>query len=219
MKTYLTYIAILASLFQNCASKKYQSEQVALTKYEFIDSVIYQPEKRILVGIFSDEKSRTVSIHLLQRSDKGLTILQCIDSLYSHFGDTTPVFEDLNQDGLTDVKLVIGSGSRGANVFYHVLVQETTNRLLYIRGADHIPNVMYDSTERAITGAYFYAGVSFVDYELENDTLIEISGTDVSADSIWTVREHYKLDANKAKVVVNRDSIKDGGVGLYQRYE
>jgi len=214
MKTYLTCIAILVFV-QNCDSKKDHASSVDIAKYEFIDSVVYQPKSKILVGISSsDQEEHRVSIQLLQRTEEGLKVIQAIDSLDTQFGNTIPIFKDFNQDGLMDIKLEYGSGARGANTLSHLLIQEPTGLLRYIKGSSDIPNIELDSMKHIITGTYFYAGISFVDFVLKKDTLIGVSGTDVSVDSIWTIREHYKFEGSK-QVILSRDSVADNGEGMY----
>ena len=220
MKVRITSIAILVfALVQNCATSVKHLDRTTLNKYDFLDSLVYQPRKKILIGIFSsDQETHSVTIDVLQRSDAGLTIIQTIDSLDSQFGETTPVFEDLNEDGLRDIKLQQGSGARGANVLFHVFLQDTTGQLKYIKGSNVIPNIEFDSVRHMITGTYFYAGTSFVDFKLNKDSLLEISGTTVSLDSVWTIREHYKLVETGDKVIISKDSVEDWGEGLYNRY-
>jgi hypothetical protein len=139
--------------------------------------------------------------------------------LDSQFGDSEPFFEDFNRDGLKDVKLKLGSGARGANTLFHLLTQDTSGKLNYVRGSTEIPNLEFDTLRQVVMGTYFYAGVSFVDFKLVKDSLIQISGVDVSVDSTWTHREYYTIDDKGIRTIVKRDSVQDNGDGLYTREE
>jgi len=217
MRIYLTCIMILA-IAQSCVVNNVQFNQADLNRYDFVDSMVYQPQKKILIGIFSSEHDHKVNIALLQRSDKGLSLFQVIDSLDSQFGNTEPILEDFNHDGLVDMSLPYGAGARSANTLSYLFIQEPAGTLKYIKGSSDIPNIAVDSTSHLITGTYYYAGMSFVDFEIDKDTLVEISGTNVSVDSIWTIREHYKIE-NRKQTVIKKDSIADNGEGLYVRYQ
>jgi hypothetical protein len=73
----------------------------------------------------------------------------------------------------------------------------------------------FDTLRKVVTGTYFYAGVSFVDFKLVKDSLIQISGVDVSADSSWTIREYYGIGDKGNRIIIKRDSVEDNGEGLY----
>lgn len=217
MKKYLIYITLIL-LGQSCDKGRGQFDKVDLKKYDFIDSTKYRPESKILVGTYSD-REHEVTIDVLQYSDNAIKIIQTIGPLDSQWGDTELIFEDFNQDGLKDLKLKSGSGARGANTLYHLLMQDTTSKLYYVRGSTEIPNLEFDTLRQVVMGTYFYAGVSFVDFKLIRDSLIQTSGIDVSVDSTWTYREYYSIDDNGKRTIIKRDSVKDNGEGLYTRKE
>jgi hypothetical protein len=215
MKGYLIYITLIV-LGQSCDKGKGQLDKADLKKYDFVDSTKYRPGDKILLGIYSAHEHE-IAIDLIQNSDNKIGIVQTIGPLDSQFGDTEPFFEDFNQDGHLDLKLKYGSGARGANELFHLLIQDHTGKLNYVKGSAHIPNLEYDTIRHIIMGTYFYAGTSFVDFKLVKDSLTEISGVDVKADTIWTFREYYRVDENGNRTIFKRDSVADSGEGLYSR--
>jgi hypothetical protein len=154
---------------------------------------------------------------VLRQTNGELELVQTIGPLDSQFGDTELFFEDFNQDGLKDLKSKQGSGARGANTLFHLLIQDTTAKLNYVRGSTEIPNLEFDTVRKMVMGTYFYAGVSFVDFKLVKDSLIQSSGVDVSADSVWTIREYYSINDKGNRITIKRDSVADNGDGLYTR--
>jgi hypothetical protein len=217
MKKYLIYVTLIL-IVQSCGKGQGQQDRVDLKKYDFIDSTKYRPGNKILVGAYSNSEHE-VAIDVLRHANSEFQVIQTIGPLDSQFGDTELFFEDFNQDGLKDLKLKSGSGARGANTLFHLLIQDTTAKLNYVRGSTEIPNLEFDTTRKVIMGTYFYAGVSFVDFKLVKDSLIQISGVDVSADSVWTVREYYSIDDKGNRIIIKRDSVEDNGEGLYTREE
>jgi hypothetical protein len=216
MKKFIYCLTILI-LGQSCQNRKNQKEKVDLKKYSFIDSTKYRPDKKLLIGVFSNQKQK-VTIDLLDNSNNELRIIQTIGPLDSEFPHIKPLFEDINHDGLSDVKAEFGYAARGSNNVCHLLIQDKSGKLIYIRGSTRIPNLEFDSLRQIITGTYFYGGTSFVDFNLGNDSLIMISGIDVSSpDGIWTVREHYTFDDHGNKIVVKKDSVNDRGRGVFSR--
>ncbi len=200
----------------SCDQKKSEVVHVDIKKYDFIDSTEYQPEKKVFVGVYSNHEYR-VTIEVLQHSDNQFKIIQTIGPLESQFGNTKPDFEDYNQDGLPDLKLKYGSGLRGANTLFRLFVQDTTSRLIYIKGSEAISNLEFDIERQVVTGTFYYSGISFVDFKFLTDSLIETSGVDVLADSVWTYREYYIIDSLGKKTIVRKDSVKDGGEGGFTR--
>jgi hypothetical protein len=215
MRKYLIYITLI---FAGQSCDKGKGQKVDLKKYDFVDSTTYRPESKILVGTYSDRKHE-INIDVLQYSDNEIKIIQTIGPLDSQFGDSEPFFEDFNRDGLKDVKLKLGSGARGANTPFHLLTQDASGKLNYVRGSTEIPNLEFDTLRQVVMGTYFYAGVSFVDFKLVKDSLIKISGVDVSVDSTWTHREYFTIDDKGISTIVKRDSVHDNGDGLYTREE
>lgn len=192
------------------------SRQV-LEEYDYVDSTTYRPDKQLILAIKAIPDAYNISIHIFQKAE-GLRLYQAIDSLDSRFGNSSPIFEDFNEDGLADVKIGYGSGARGANELYHLLLQDAaTGKLSYVKGSAAIPNLSFDRERNTITAEYYYGGTSFIDLRLQNDSLVEIRGVNVSANNDYTFREFYEYDEKRKRVLIKRDSVQDGGEGLYSR--
>ena len=71
---------------------------------------------------------------------------------------------------------------------------------------------------QTITSTAYWAGTSFVDYVLKNDSLIPTEGVDVYFQPPnWTVREYYSFDPKGEQRITRRDSVHDDSEGLYSR--
>jgi hypothetical protein len=184
----------------------------------YTDSSHYRPDKDIILQIKGMDDQHMILINLFKVTAGEIELIQSFDSLDSQFGDVEPIFEDFNQDGFVDIKIKCGTGARGANELYHLLTQDMeTGKLTYIKGSSSIPNIYFDTERKSITGVYYYNGTSFIDYKIEKDTLVEISGVDISTDDTWTYREYYIYNGQGSRILIRKDSIRDHGEGLYSR--
>jgi len=184
--------------------------------YGFVDSTTFKVSGRFLA--FRATADRLVYIDIYRLGAAGLERLQSYDSLDSHFGNTRPVIEDINADGLLDFKLNYGSGARGSNEFYQVFIQDSLGRFTKIRNAEEKPNIAYDTLRKRITTTAYWAGTSYVDYILEGDSLIATEGLDVYfKPEHYTMRKYYRYDSLGNPVVYRLDSTADDGSSLYSR--
>lgn len=190
-----------------------------LNTYEFVDSTRLWPHHKLILAIKSKPYDHKLFIHVYNLSDTGLRLVQSFDSLDTQFGETTPEFENFNSDPLIDFKIHSGTGARGSNLFYYVFIQEPTSHLLTrVRNTDGKPNLTFDTTRQTITSTAFWAGTSFVDYELKSDSLVPTEGVDVYfKPPNWTVREYYEFDSFGKQHTVRIDSVPDDREGLYSR--
>jgi hypothetical protein len=183
----------------------------ALRGYDFVDSTTFRTSGMIL-AIRSTPAPHTVSIDIFQRQADTLTVVQSIDSLPSQFGETEPVFRDFNGDSFRDFKLARGYGARSSNVYYYLFLQSpSTNLFTRIRGSESYPNVDYDPVRHTITACAYYAGTTYTDLEVVNDSIVPYGGVDISYGAEWITREYYSIDATGKRVMKKRDSIPNDG--------
>ncbi|MBK7241985.1 MAG: hypothetical protein IPI00_17950 [Flavobacteriales bacterium] len=190
-----------------------------LNNYQFVDSMNIWPDQKFLLAIRTEPYDHKLFIHVYHRSDTELRSVQSFDSLDIQFSEAVPVFEDLNSDLSMDFKVPYGTGGRGSDQFYYLFVQDPTTHLLTrIKNSYAKPNLCYDTVRQTITSTAYWAGTSFVDYVLKNDSLIPTEGVDVYFQPPnWTVREYYSFDPKGEQRITRRDSVHDDSEGLYSR--
>jgi len=130
-------------------------------------------------------------------------------------------FTDFNNDGLKDIKIVRGTGVRGSNVLNYLYIQKEEKNgesvFEYVKGSDYPPNLSYDTSRKMIEATMFHGAVTFVDYKIAGDSLVELGGLDVNVDIDWVIRTHYVIDKTGTRVETKVDStFRDFG-NMYSR--
>lgn len=64
---------------------------------------------------------------------------------------------------------------------------------------------------------HFIGGVTFEDYKVIGDSLVEHGGVDVTGDEEWVIRIHYKMDNSGVRQEFYRDSVYDDYENFYVR--
>ncbi len=162
-----------------------------------------------------------VYIYTLTAKDK-LHEIQHIDSLSAHsilFG--VRAYADYNSDGLKDLLIVYGTGARGGNTLNYLFTQRKLNAdkvvFEYVRGSWYPPNLHFDTSTGMIESTMLHGGVTFVDYKIIGDSLVEQGGTEVTGDDKWVIRIHYKIDSIGSRVELRRDSAYDDYENFFTR--
>jgi hypothetical protein len=157
-----------------------------------------------------------------QKKPDWLTLIQHIGSLSADdalFGIRT--FRDFNEDGLKDLLVIYGTGAGGSNELNYLFVQKyAENRrayFKYVKASDYPPNLHYDTARKVVESTMFHGGVTFVDYKVIGDSLVEQGGVDVTAEEKWVIRIHYLIDKHGNRIETKRDSVYDGFEDFYSR--
>lgn len=161
------------------------------------------------------------SIEIYENSTHGIyELIQVIDSLRSNRSFKFSSFEDYNNDGLKDMKVIYGSGARGANVLNYIFLQKHKNNrtyFTYLIGSESRPNLTYNISRNVVESIRYHGGVTFEDYTIEDDSLMLLSSIDARVDSIWTIRSHYVYTNSCVRLLKKVDSIRDNGKGVFSR--
>lgn len=132
------------------------------TPNNIIDSSFYQLDDKLMVKVFtykpiSNPQEMFGRIEVYEKFyDSVYKEAQVIDSLevISRLIVQTPM--DYNNDGLNDLRVLFGSGARGANGYYHIFLQSSTiyGRVLFttLKGAKKCPNLIYNADRGVIEG-------------------------------------------------------------------
>ncbi|WP_276135293.1 hypothetical protein, partial [Polluticoccus soli] len=161
-----------------------------------------------------------IFIYKLNRPGE-LSLIQHIDSLHAEFIFGIDTFTDFDNDRRKDLLVAYGFGARGSNKLNYLFVQrEKENKATYfeyVRGSDYPPNLYYDTARKVIESTMFHGGVTFVDYKVIEDSLVELGGVDVTGDEKWVIRIHYLIDGYGNRIETKRDSVFDGFDDFYSR--
>lgn len=197
--------------------------EVAAIRLKDIDSSFERLDDKLYARCVYHDSTQLgeVYIYTLTAEDKLLEI-QHIDSLPAHsilFG--VGVYADYNSDGLNDLLIVYGSGARGGNTLNYLFTQKKLNAnnvvFEYVRGSWYPPNLRFDTSKGMIESTMLHGGVTFVDYKIIGDSLVEQGGTEVTGDDKWVIRIHYKIDSSGQEVELGRDSVYDNYENFYTR--
>lgn len=205
-------------LFIACTERKKVDTielKTILNQYEYIDSTHMNHQ---ILAIRSEPYEHRLYVHMYKRTADGYVLSAAFDSLASQWGDISPIFEDFNVDMLMDFRISCGTGARGSNVFYYIFLQDSSGHLVKVKGTDETPNIHYDSVNNSLTSVAYWAGTSFVDYEIIADSLVPLKGVDVYfKPPNWTIHKRYQYLKYGEQAVVGVDSVADDAEGLYSR--
>lgn len=147
--------------------------------------------------------------------------IQVIDSLSQNFLFGINNIDDYNEDKFNDITIMYGTGARGSIMLNYLFIQNKESSgnvsFKYIRGSDYPPNLYFDSSRNVITSTMFHGGVTFVDYKVVDDSLIELGSVEVTGDDRWVIRVYSVIDSFGNSIEVNRDSVLDGWDEFYSQ--
>lgn len=217
-------------LIQSCSGPNAPSEIVQenssspsvsfFDDFYFVDSTSLGKDRGLIITLkhHQEPKEDLLQLKVFRRNAGELELVQAFDSLECSYGGRL-FFEHLNADAYLDLKIAYGSGARGSNVFYHLFVQDT-NRWLFkpIRNSKEKANLEYDADRNLITSVAYWAGTTFLDYSLLDDSLIAKQGVNVyMKPPNQTVREYFRYDENGLEYVYLIDSVADNGESVFSR--
>ena len=227
-----TLYILLCLVFYSCSSPKKESSSTDQNNVNSINSIndneIQHSEfvtksfilnENIKIDFLFDPISEILHFEIIDSTGPDNIKIQRFSNYESEFGSNNPRLVDFNSDGLLDLLIDYGTGARGSNQFYYLFIRNVqTFQFELIEESAKIPNLYFNEERNVIEGTYFYDGVSFVDFRLENDQLIKTAGIDAWDNNGWTFHEKYQFDKTGNKINVERDSIMDNYESLYSRY-
>lgn len=129
-----------------------------------------------------------------------------------------PMFRDMNNDGITDMELSIGTGMRGSNEFFYLFFFNPVSRgLEKAKGVDWIVNPVYDSLSGHIQSMSLHgSGCEVADYRIiRGDSLALYSWTNLWVENGMTYQEKKIYNTTGKVIRTQKDSIRDGGESCY----
>lgn len=161
-----------------------------------------------------------IFIYKLKQPGK-LALIQHIDSLAASVIFSIDTFTDFNDDRRKDLLVRYGYGARGSNGLNYLFVQRLKKNKVpyfeYVRGSGYPPNLRYDTIRKVIESTMFHGGVTFVDYKVIGDSLVELGSVEVTGDDKWVIKIHYLIDSNGNRREAKRDSVYEGFDDFYSR--
>lgn len=214
-------IIILASIIPSCAS--HTSRDTGILRLSNIDSTYERLEEKLYVRAIRNDSTELGEIFIYTVNEQSeLEEIQHIDSLLTAsrlFG--VRAYQDYNNDGRKDLLVAYGTGARGSNTLNYLFVQRklTDDKVgfEYVRGCSDAPNLYVNTATGIIESTRYHGGVTFVDYKIIGDSLVEQGGTEVTGNDKWVIRIHYKIDSTGQQVELRRDSVYDGYDNFYIR--
>lgn len=139
-----------------------------------------------------------------------------IDSIYSQWGNNELEFMDFDFDGLVDARLLVGSGARGNNEHYEVLLKkQETQRFSRLKGAYLPPNLIPNPLTRRIEAIRFYGKTMFEEHTIVADSLVLLKSTEVWTRGERTFRNYQNYDDSGSASSCYSDSVHDFGESVF----
>ena len=189
---------------------------------DFIDSININGIRYVVIlDIKGKEGDKYLQLKLKKKINTSYKTIHIIDSIQIASSILFGGFEfvDFNQDGVKDVKVCLGSGGRGSNIFYAVYLFDKKNlRLNFLKGSNEYPNINFDSISKTISTVGITSSTDYRRFKIESNTLILIGGSEYWLEGEYTYKREYITKRNGDEITILIDSLKDNGESIFDKW-